>query len=190
MIDFNEMRQQLDLLPDEELVEILREHDMEQWRPEVFDIVSSILNKRGVSAGKDSEPEEDILDKAANLDIVTVASYINDSDAETDRQALEAKGLKAWVVNQDGSLEADPSAPVHLQVCKEDIKAAMQILEIELSEPAPSSDLPPDIAEPPCPKCGSRKVMEALDVIEKTHLYPEQFWLYHCASCGHKWSES
>lgn len=186
MANLDEIRQQLDLLSDEELVSIFREHDDEQWRPEVFDIVGSILRERGVSPIENSGHEEDILEETAGLDLVTVANYLNHIDAETDRLALEAKGLKAWIFD-----EYAPRTGVQLQVRAEDLTAAMGILE---SEPVPSSDLPAEIAEPPCPKCGSRKVTEGAEIVEtstaSTSSWPRQIWLYHCASCGHKWSES
>jgi DNA-directed RNA polymerase subunit M/transcription elongation factor TFIIS len=191
MTDFDEMRQQLDLLADEELVSILRKHDGEQWRPEVFDIVSSILRERGVSPDKDTGYEEDILDETADLDLVTVANYFSNIDAETDRQALAAKGLKAWIFGEDAVSMEGFRPGVRLQVRSEDFTAAMEILE---PEPVPSSDLPAEIAEPPCPKCGSRQVTEGAEIPESsadsTSPPPKQAWFYHCASCGHNWSES
>jgi DNA-directed RNA polymerase subunit M/transcription elongation factor TFIIS len=65
----------------------------------------------------------------------------------------------------------------------------MAILE---SEPAPSSELPEEIAEPPCPKCGSRNVIETAEHIESWAEFGDSStdWLYHCASCGYKWAAS
>jgi len=188
MINLDEIRQQLNLLADEELASILREHDMEQWRPEVFDIVGSILRERGVTPGEGREDEESILNAPASLNLVAVANYFTDSDAETDRLALEAKGLKAWIFSEYAP--AMGHGGVQLRVCAEDLPAAMAILE---SERVPSSDLPAEIAEPPCPKCGSRNVAEEAAIPEPsaaaTGSWPVEQWLYHCASCGHKWSE-
>jgi DNA-directed RNA polymerase subunit M/transcription elongation factor TFIIS len=192
MANLDEIRQQMDLLTDEELVTILRERDEEQWRTEVFDIVASILNGRGISPDKNSEPEEEIPDVPANLNLATVATYTDNIDVETDRLALEAKGLKTWVFNQYSALKAGVLYSVQLQVREEDFRAAMRILELEPSEPVPSSDLPAEIAEPPCPKCGSRKVMEEAEALEPSGIQSpsEQVWFYHCASCGNKWAES
>jgi hypothetical protein len=189
MTNMDEIRQQMDLLTDDELITIIREHDEEQWRPEVFDIVASILNQRGVSQDKDSESDEDVWDDTANLNLMTVANYFNEADAEIDRLALEANDLKAWIVNK---INADMATPVQLQVCKKDFAAALRILEFDPSELVPSSDLPAEIAEPPCPKCGSRKVMEQAEVAEplETQPRPDNAWLYHCSSCGHKWAET
>ncbi len=189
MANLDEIRQQLEPLNDNELVSILQEHDEEQWRPEVFDIVKSILKERGVSPDVDSglSADEEVLDETAGLDLVTLAEYPSYVDAETDKLALEAEGLKAWIFNEHDPFEgAVPGA--QLQVRAQDMNAAMAILQSEL---VPSSDLPPEIAEPPCPKCGSREVTENAEIVEAAESSaPQQAWLYHCASCGHKWSES
>ena len=190
MANLDEIRQQLEPLNNEELISILRQHDEEEWRPEVFDIVESILRERGISPDEALETTadgQDPLDETAGLDLVTLAEYPSYVDAETDRLALEAKGLKAWVFNEHDPFEgAVPGA--QLQVRSEDLNAAMAILQSEL---VPSSDLPPEIAEPPCPKCGSREVTEGVEIIKDADSsLPQQVWLYHCASCSHKWSES
>ena len=190
MAELDEMRQQLDLLSDEELSTILQEHDQEQWRPEAFDIVRSILQGRGVSpegesAERDSVRKDDILLAAEALDLVTVAAYPDYLDAEADRDALEAKGLRGWVF----SSLADGLGGAELKVRKGDWRAAMDLLELTLEESVPSSDLPEDIAEPPCPRCGSRNVTEHAELVDNPDgsSLSRQAWLYHCASCGHKW---
>ena len=189
MTDFDEMRKQLELLGDEELVSILQEHDEGQWRPEVFDIVASILKERGVTPGADLEQGKDDFAEE-DVDLVTVANYFKYIDAETDRLALEAQGLKAWIFNEYGPPMQGFGPAVQLRVRTEDLAAAMRVLE---SEPVPSSELPADIAEPPCPKCGSREVTEEPEVLESldasSTLSSKESWFYRCASCGHKWSE-
>ena len=190
MSDFDEIRQHMELLNDEELLAIIRERDEEQWRPEVFDIVSSILRDRGVSPPSDDPiTEEYISDAISSLGLVTVANYFNVIDAETDRLALDAKGLEAWILNKysPGRLSM---GGVELKVRAEDLTAAMAILE---SEPALSSDLPDDITEPSCPKCGSRDFTEKSEVMEVLSSSgtrsSKEVWLYHCSSCGYQWSE-
>jgi hypothetical protein len=192
MTNLDEIRQQLNLLKDEELVSILQKHDDSQWLPGVFDIVRSILRDRGVAAEDEltaAANAENAADETEGLDLVTVSEYASYVDAETDRLALEAEGLKAWIFNEHDPFEGSvPSA--QLQVRAEELIKAKAILE---SEPVPSSDLPPEIAEPPCPKCGSRMVTEEAEIVEEP-IYAarsslKQVWLYHCASCGNKWSE-
>ncbi len=192
MINPDEIRQQLNLLKDEELVSILQNHDDSQWEPGVFDVVSSILRERGLSPGEElaaAANAENAGAETEGLDLVTVSEYASYVDAETDRLALEAAGLRTWIFNEHDPFEGSvPGA--QLQVHAEDLLKAKAILE---SEPVPSSDLPPDIAEPPCPKCGSRMVTEEAELVEESanvmRSPREQVWLYHCASCGHKWSE-
>jgi DNA-directed RNA polymerase subunit M/transcription elongation factor TFIIS len=133
-----------------------------------------------------SRAKGDISDETAGLELVTVASYSSNIDAEADRLALESMGLKSWIFNKHNR----GTSSVQLQVIQEDWRAAAQILDPGLSEGiVPSSDLPDDIAEPPCPKCGSRNVKEEAEIteFEGNQLEREQIWFYRCASCGHKW---
>jgi hypothetical protein len=198
MAELDEMRERLNLLPDEELLEILQERDYEQWRPEVFDLVGSILHARGISPEKQSAeeetaPEEGRLDEseAEALGLVTVANYPNHLDAEADRSALEAEGLQVWLLNQESQSAQDlGERSVQLKVRRQDWRAAMVLLKLIPEQPVPSSDLPDDIAEPPCPKCGSRNVMEQSEVSEDAPGFatPDTAWLYHCSSCGYKWA--
>jgi len=119
-----------------------------------------------------------------------VATYVNNIDAEMDRLTLEAKGLKVWIFNQCGS-QAGPYASVQLQVPKEDYGAALQILEPELSELVPSSDLPaempnrhvPNAAPEKSRECGCKGIL-GYPLAVGTEL------LYYCASCGYKWAQS
>lgn len=194
MIDFDEIREQLDLLNDTELSAILRERDYEQWRPEVFDIVASILKERGVSPDQGTDDEEDVPDDVAGLSLVVVGTYSSHQDAEADRLALEERGLRAWVFNEDSPLDADSAGSIRLGVFPHDLTKAIAVLN---SEPVSSSHLPDNIAEPPCPKCGSgntseqAEIVESFDASSSSHRStPEQVWFYSCASCGHKWSES
>jgi hypothetical protein len=190
MTNLDEIRQQLNLLKDEELVSILQEHDDSQWQPGVFDIVSSILRERGVSPGEEPATAANAEDETEASDLVTVSEYASYVDAETDRLALEAEGLEAWIFNEHDPFEGSiPGA--QLQVSAENLIRAKEILE---SAPVPSSDLPPEIAEPPCPKCGSRMVTEGAEIVEEStdpmRSSSKQVWRYHCASCDHKWPES
>lgn len=192
MSNIDQTRQHLNEMKNEELVSILRAHDESQWQPEVFDLARAILNERGIApsnlvrekAGAPaSDPPED-------FNLVTLASYTSYIDAETDRLALETKGLQSWILDELSPLAEGMIPGIRLQVRAEDAAAATEMLE---SAPIPSSDLPDDIAEPPCPKCGSRTVMERAEVLEPSPALPHaaatQAWIYSCSSCGHKWPE-
>lgn len=196
MINIDEIRQRLDLLADDELVSILRERDEEQWRPEVFDLVASILKARGVSPAAHSCDAEEIVDEAGievnPENLVTIGQYLNAVDANIDRNALEGGGIKSWIFDEFAPQMQGIYAGVRLQVRAEDMGAAMHILQ---SGAVPSSDLPPEIAEPPCPRCGSREVTESPETVSVADLSgiasspaEEAVWFYHCASCSYKWT--
>jgi DNA-directed RNA polymerase subunit M/transcription elongation factor TFIIS len=194
MTDFDEIRANLDLLNDNELVSILRERDEEQWRPEVFDIVASLLKERGVSPEMEIKHKESLPDERAGLDLVVVGNYFSYQDAEADCLVLEEKGLSAWIFNEDSPQDAGSVCNTQLKVLPEDLTAAMAILN---SEHVSSSELPADIAEPPCPKCGSRHVTEQAEIVESFDVSTDlsrptaqQMWFYKCVSCGYKWPES
>jgi hypothetical protein len=192
MIDKDEIRQQMERKENPELISILLEHDEAQWQPEVFEIVGAILAQRGIDSGKGLKVvsgAEDARDMTEGLNLVTVAEYFNYLEAETDRITLEGEGLKAWVFHEEDPLAEGIPPGVQLKVLAEDWKAAMEKLRAEIS---PSTDLPDEIAEPPCPRCGSRKVAESAEIVEGStasgkHLQKQE-WLYHCADCGLKWN--
>lgn len=191
MVDFDEIREQLDLLNDAELSSILRKRDYDQWRPEVFDIVAAILKERGVSPGTDTEDESDVV---IGPGLEVVASYFNQSDAEADRLALEERGLRAWIFHLESPLDVGSAGSIQLGVFPHDLTKAIAVLN---AEPVSSSHLPDDIAEPPCPKCGSAHTTEQAEIVESFdassssyRTTPQQVWFYSCASCGHRWSDS
>jgi len=186
-IDFDEIREQLNLLNDAELSLILQKRDYDQYRPEVFDIVASILKERGVSPGADAEDESD---ETIGLPLAVVGSYFSHSDAEADQLALAERGLRAWIFNADSPVDAGSAGGIQLGVFPRDLAKVIAVLN---DEPVSSSRLPDDIAEPPCPKCGSRNITEQAELVESFAAssyssIPEQVWFYGCASCGHKWS--
>jgi hypothetical protein len=189
MADIEEIKQHLSLLENKELVSILRKHDDTEWRPEVFDLARSILKSRGI--GPDEFLEEETANETMeDFNLVTLASYTSYLDAETDRLALETKDIRGWILDELSPLAEGMNPGIRLQVRAEDVAAAMETLE---SSPLPSSELPNEIAEPPCPKCGSRSVMERVDVPEPAQALPPSsathVWFYSCNSCGHQWPE-
>ncbi|MDM7997161.1 MAG: hypothetical protein QUT30_15930 [Acidobacteriota bacterium] len=191
MIDREEIRRQMEQRENKELISILLEHDEEQWQPEVFDIVGAILAERGVSSGGELKVirERDVHAETEGLSLITVAEYFNYLEAETDRITLEGEGIRAWVFHESDPLAEGIPPGVQLKVRQEDWKDAMERLGAEM---AVSTDLPDDIAEPPCPRCASRKVTENAEIVEDlTSEKPsrKQKWLYHCANCGLRWSE-
>jgi predicted RNA-binding Zn-ribbon protein involved in translation (DUF1610 family) len=77
-----------------------------------------------------------------------------------------------------------------LQVRAEDKEAARAALE---TAPIPASALPPELAEPPCPMCGSTEVTQTVKILDRppAPMGPatERMWRYACPTCGHTWSD-
>jgi hypothetical protein len=130
----DEIRQHMELLNNEELISILLKHDENQWRPEVFDIVETILSERGLSGGKElsyTVGAENSFDETEGLNLITLAEYVSHLDAEADRMILESEGVKAWIFEDDAPPVEGVPPTVQLKVCAEDWKAAMDRLASE-----------------------------------------------------------
>ncbi|MBN1570361.1 MAG: hypothetical protein JXA73_21140 [Acidobacteria bacterium] len=193
MADLDEIRQHMQQFSNEELISILLKHDENQWRPEVFDIVGAILSERGVSSGKDLKyavGPGSAFEETEGLNLMTVAEYVSHLDAEADRLILEGEGVKAWIFEDDTPPAEGVPPTVQLKVFAEDWKAAMERLVFDDGLPPILQD---DVAEPPCPRCGSRRIVEESEMVdnlsESGKLSPKQECFYRCFSCGHKWSE-
>ncbi len=90
------LRQQLERLTDEELIEIVRRHDTSDWQAAVFTVAEDILRSRGVDVAKlkvSSEPQQ-----AQQVDekLTTVARFATVVEAEACRSALVAAGFKVF----------------------------------------------------------------------------------------------
>jgi len=182
------LRRGLEERSTEELVSILRNQDEEEWRPEVFEIVASILAARGLS------PKEVVALGPEGIDVLepqplhTVGRYFSPIEAHAHRLALEQGGIKAWVSDEILGTSYGLGVGARLQVRVEDEASARSVLE---AEPAPASALPDDIAEEPCPKCGSTEVTQTADIGDTSQLATEgarREWHCKCGSCGNAWS--
>ncbi len=102
------LRQRLERLSDDELLEIFRKHDSGEWQPAVFPLVEDILRSRGVEIGRplESPGYEGVLPEEQRF--VTVARFATVVEAEACRSALLAAGFR--VVGQDECLlRLDPA---------------------------------------------------------------------------------
>ncbi len=134
MTKVNEIRQHMERLSNQELISILLEHDENQWQPEVFEVVGTILSERGISSGQDLKytvGPESAFSETAGLNLITVAEYVSHLDAEADRLILEGEGLKGWIFEEDTPPAEGFPPSVQLKVCAEDWRAAMERLESE-----------------------------------------------------------
>ncbi len=186
--DMDQLVRQLEQLSTDELVSILRNRDEEEWRPQVFEIVASILASRGVSPGDVDAMGPEGGDVAESAPTVTVASFFSPAEAHASRMALEEAGISAWVADEAGGTMYGPGVGTRLQVRATDEVAAREVLA---SPPAPSEALPADLADPACPACGSRNVAPEAWVAEAPPDQPRpqsrRKWYYVCADCDEAW---
>lgn len=139
--DLETVRRTLERRTTEDLVSILRNHDDDEWRPEVFEVVAALLEARGVSAAEVAALGPEGEDVVEYQDLVTVARYFSPIEAHTHRMALEEAGIRAWVLDEDlGTMYGIAVGP-RLQVRSEDLSEARAVLD---SPPASASVLPPD----------------------------------------------
>jgi len=119
--------------------------------------------------------------------LVTVGQYFSAAEAHAHRLALEEAGIDACVLDEV-AVSIGIGVGVRLQVKAADEAAAVGVLE---AEPVPGSALPRDVAEPPCPKCGSTEVTQTAEIPEipppPVEDWPSRVWRFRCAVCKHSW---
>jgi hypothetical protein len=187
----DELRSSLELRSTEELLSFLRNRDEEEWRPEVFEIVASILTARGVPTADVFASEPEGGDTVESRPLVTVGHFLSPVEADAARLALESAGIAAWVADEILGASYGVGVGSRLQVRVEDEPAALEVLG---ATPQQTSELPPELAEPPCPRCGSRTVRPVAEIADPQSsqfvglgVSPSRQWRYHCGACGNKW---
>jgi len=176
-------------LSTEELVSILRNRDEDEWRPQVFDIVASVLAARGLDPAEISALGPEGGERIESAPTVTVATFFSPAEAHACRMALEEAGLSAWVADETVGTMYGVGVGSRLQVRATDESAAREILA---SPPAPADALPVDPAGSACPACGSRNVFPEAwvtesDAQEARWLSSRRRWYHVCADCDEAW---
>jgi len=185
--DVEGLRQELEQRSTAELVSILRNRDEEEWRPEVFDVVASILRARGVSPDEVASLGPEGVDVVESEPTVTIAKFFSPAEAHATRLALEEGGIAAWVADEAGGTMYGVGIGARLQVRVKDVDAARELLAGAQLE---ADGLPPDLAEPPCPACGSRNVVSEAWVVTGETGGPRRSrrkWHYVCTDCREAW---
>jgi hypothetical protein len=189
----DDLREALESRTTEELVSILRNHDDEEWRPEAFELVESILAARGVSPTAVAALGPEGEDVVEHQKLVVVGRYFTPADAHNGRLALEGSGLKAWVVDETLGAIYGVGIGTRLLVRAEDKEAAQAVLEGE--EASVVEDLPAELKPPPCPECRAQdaRLSSALVVGSEGPLQGmsvrRRDWYYECRACGHHWRD-
>jgi Putative prokaryotic signal transducing protein len=186
--DVEQLTTKMEGLSTEELVSILRNHDEDEWRPPVFDVVATILASRGVSPGEVEGLGPEGGDVPESAPLVTVATFFSPPEAHASRMALEEGGIAAWVADEAVGTMYGVGVGTRLQVRASDEATAREILA---SPAAPTDVLPPEISDPACPACGSRNVAPQAwpeDAQQSPALWPGgRVWHYVCSDCDEAW---
>ena len=171
-----------------ELISILRNRDEQEWRPEVFQILVTILAKRGIPPGGITALGPEGVDVVETQQLVTVGWYPTAWEAHSHRLALEAAGLTAWLCDEFAGTMYAMGIGARLQVRAEDEEAAREILE---DLPSPSEEMPQECTAPRCPGCGSIDVTETERATEPPPIAQAGRsrigWRRVCRACGHSW---
>jgi hypothetical protein len=155
-VDLDDLRRAMAGRSTAELISILRNRDKKEWRPEVFEIVASVLRQRDVSPDAVISLGPESVDIVEADDLVTVERFFSPTDAHVHRAALEQAGLPAWVCDEVFGVVYGVGA--RLQVRARDEAAARALLE---ARPPPASAVPPECAQAPGLARGSSEVSQS-----------------------------
>jgi hypothetical protein len=183
------LRVELEQLATDELVSMLRNRDEEEWRSEAFAIAELILRTRGVSPEEVAAMGPEGTDVIESEPTVTVATSFFPAEAHAARMALKDAGIPAWLMDEEGGTMFGVGIGTRVQVRRKDAEAAREILS---SAPPSAVQLPPELAEPPCPTCGSENVSSEARIAPQSPDEPKRGpgvrkWCYVCADCGNAW---
>jgi len=189
----DELRARLAELPTGELLAILHERDLDEWRPEAFPLIEAILTERHVDVAAALESlgaAATYVDFEALTEIATFSTAV---DAHLCRMALEEAEIPCWVFNDNLAGVHVPlgmAIGVSVRVRPEDEAAAREILEAVRAGAVAAPD-----ETAPCPRCGTETVRKGtVDRIATlaTALttgppLAQSKWEYRCPACGHTW---
>jgi Putative prokaryotic signal transducing protein len=161
------VRRELEGLPTEELVEILRRHDEEEWQPEVFGIVEAVLRSRGVDPAQAAAAATDEAEEEEAGGLVSLESFTDPLEAQMCKMALESGGIPAWTSDERGGVvpgfENEVLVTLEVLVRHSDEPAARELLESlgaeaaetgQSREACPSCGIPREPGAASCPACG------------------------------------
>ena len=149
-------RARLERRSDEELLEILRKHDTDEWQAGVFPLAEDILRGRGIDVAQSlARPAGSDATAADDDTMVTIASFATVVESEACRSALLAAGFQVVGANQF-VLQVDPA----LGPAVGGFRLAVPLSEAEEARSflaaAEGGDLSAGLVS--CPACGSSEV--------------------------------
>ena len=190
----DELRARLEQLPTGELLGILRDHDLEEWRPDAFPMIEAILTARHVDV---AAALESLKAAATYVDfeaLSAIATFSTAVEAHLCRMALEEAGMACWLFNDNLAGVHVPlgmAIGVSVRVRPEDAEAAREILEAVRAGEMAAPEEPT-----PCPSCGSLDTtrVRTTDRVSTMAAWlvvgtpaAQSDWQFVCSACGHRW---
>lgn len=193
MMTSEPLRRRLEERSNEDLLDILRRHDTDEWQPAVFALAERILLDRGVDVSKElaQAPGSEAAPPADPF--VAIASFATVVESEACRSALAAAGFT--VAGEDRFvLQVDPALGPALGGFRLGVRASEAEEARQFLAAAESGELADGMLE--CLACGSREVESQRHVSRSGTLVNTLFVgpvvqdvtiSFRCRSCGKTW---
>jgi hypothetical protein len=153
--DTDSLRQRLEERSTEELLEIVRAHDTDEWLPEVFPLAEEILRSRGVDVSTEADETDDAEATSPDDPFVAIAGFATVVESEACRSALTAAGFT--VAGADKFLlQVDPALGPALGGFRLGVPASQAEDARQFLAAAETGELSEGLLE--CPACGSTEV--------------------------------
>ncbi len=91
----NELRDRLDAMTTDELLQILEQRDVEEWREEVFPLIEEVLRARGIEP-LEAARRPNSADSSPAVVFTSVATFSTALEANLCKMALAESGIEAW----------------------------------------------------------------------------------------------
>jgi putative signal transducing protein len=103
MVDGDDLRSRLDAMATAALVEVLKRQDLDEWRPEVFPVVESILRDRGVDVAelKASAERDRAAARADDRTFVRVMELPDPGALAIAKSLLQEAGVDFFIKNEE-----------------------------------------------------------------------------------------
>jgi hypothetical protein len=185
----DDLRTQLESKTDDQLVEMLRDRERGDYRPEALAIAEQIIAARGLALPPPEAPAAD----PGDVEFVTVATFLTTGEAEPARNALTAAGFHV-LARDMATIYADGVLSPMLGGVKMQVPAEEAAEAAEFLRQANAGELATPLE---CPACSSAEA----DVTETTAgrmnaaanfmiarvAIPDREVRFRCRSCGHDW---
>jgi hypothetical protein len=192
-VNLAEIRQGLDRMTTEALLDALHHRADGEWLSEAYELMATILRERGVAV----EEALSALEKAqapdpnAPVQLVPVATAFNPIEAELIRGRLEQAGIRVFVAD-----EGIASMHYGLGIAAGGVKVMVSAQDLSRAQDELAAPAQPVTLE--CPRCGSEQVAHEERVSKAGVLaayvffsapIPQHRRRCRCNACGNEWQE-